>query len=83
MAYQRFMAFGAALILIVSGCSTQGAAPDPAPASGATAPPAPPATQPSQVGQWDIFELTLRGTPSGNPFDVRLSARFTSGKAVV
>jgi hypothetical protein len=31
------------------------------------------------VQQWDIFEITLHATPSTNPFDVHLTARFTSG----
>jgi hypothetical protein len=30
------------------------------------------------VRQWDIFELTSHATAAGNPFDVQLSARFTS-----
>ncbi len=33
--------------------------------------------------QWDIFELTLKGPSSGNPFvDVKLSAEFTQGDKV-
>lgn len=35
------------------------------------------------VRQWDVFELTLKGTDAGNPFlDVQLSAEFTNGKHV-
>ena len=36
-----------------------------------------------RVECWDIFELSLDGPSSGNPFvDVRLGARFTQGDAV-
>src|SRR5205807_3445101 len=38
---------------------------------------------PAQVQQWDIFEIALSGAPRGNPFDVHLLARFTSGKSSV
>jgi hypothetical protein len=38
-----------------------------------------PATQPD-VEQWGLFELTLHGPATGNPFtDVTLTAQFTSG----
>lgn len=37
-----------------------------------------PASAPSAVEQWDIFELSLPGPTDGNPFvDINLSARFT------
>ena len=36
----------------------------------------------SSVEQWGIFELSLKGPTSGNPFlDVRISAQFTSDYA--
>jgi hypothetical protein len=37
-----------------------------------------PATAPSTVEQWDVFEISLTGPESGNPFvDVAISAQFT------
>lgn len=39
-----------------------------------------PAATPAPVEQWGVFELTLKGPDTGNPFvDVRFSAVFTDG----
>lgn len=56
--------------------------------AGADSPPGPaalarPTTQPGHAEQWGVFEMTLRGAATGNPFDVRLSAKFTSDKTTV
>jgi hypothetical protein len=37
-----------------------------------------PATRPAAVHQWDTFEVALHGSAPGNPFDVKLSAKFFS-----
>jgi hypothetical protein len=38
----------------------------------------------SVVGQWGIYEITLHGPASGNPFDdVKVSAQFTCGSKTV
>jgi hypothetical protein len=42
--------------------------------------PAPHAVEPAMVEQWGIFEVTLSGPTTGNPFtEATLSARFTQG----
>jgi Domain of unknown function (DUF5060)/Protein of unknown function (DUF4038)/Domain of unknown function (DUF5605) len=39
---------------------------------------------PATVEQWGVFELTLTGSATGNPFiEVELSARFTQGERTV
>jgi hypothetical protein len=49
-----------------------------------TAPTTSPATtQANAVEQWDIFEIELKGPADANSFDVKLSARFTSGQHAV
>jgi hypothetical protein len=38
----------------------------------------------SAIGQWGIYEITLQGPATGNPFDdATLSARFTSGSKTI
>ena len=42
------------------------------------------AAERQSVEQWDVFEVTLSGSATGNPFvGVKLSARFTSGLDMV
>ena len=42
------------------------------------------ASAPATVEQWNVFELTLEGPGSGNPFvDVTLAAKFTQGERTV
>jgi hypothetical protein len=38
-----------------------------------------PISEMTTVHQWDIFEIPLHATTPGNPFDVKLQAKFTSG----
>jgi Domain of unknown function (DUF5605)/Domain of unknown function (DUF5060)/Protein of unknown function (DUF4038) len=40
-------------------------------------------TQPVAVEQWDIFELALPGPVDGNPFDTKLSAKFTGDGSTI
>src|SRR6185503_4095308 len=43
----------------------------------------PATTQADAVEQWGIFEIALKGPADANSFDVKLSARFTSGQYAV
>lgn len=62
---------------MLTGAATLGAAAVAGPLSAQTPPP-------SQVERWGVFELTLNGPSTGNPFDdVRFSAAFTDGRRTV
>jgi len=53
------------------------------PALAQTLPGSGPARVQPAVEQWSIFELVLRGSTEGNPFDVQLSAKFTLGQRAI